>query len=89
MKCVGIEPNAAYIQNEIGILKLYLNQKEDAIQYFNKAIQLSEKWAIPMQISVLLIKLGQYEKSLEYGKKAGNIATQSSISQIQSRKYVP
>ncbi len=71
MKALAIEPNAAYIQNEIGILKLYLNQKEDAIQYFNKAIQLSEKWAIPYaNLSFAYNKLGQYEKSLEYGKKA-------------------
>lgn len=42
-----LEENAAYIQNELGILYKYKKQNEVALKYYLRATQIAPTWALP------------------------------------------
>ncbi len=46
-KALHLEPAAAYIQNELGILSEYRDLRDSARKYFMKAVELAPTWAIP------------------------------------------
>lgn len=46
-KALALDSNAAYIQNETGILYVYKNNYELAEYHFNKAMIIAPKWSLP------------------------------------------
>ncbi len=62
---LSLEEKASYIQNELGVL--YSMKKNDALarKHFDKAIELSPSWAIPLaNLSGLLAKQKKYQQGI-------------------------
>ncbi len=70
-KAFELEENAAYIQNELGILYMYRKDYAAAEKYFLRATQITPVWAIPW---ANLCGLYAQMKNFEKGIKAGQIA---------------
>ena len=73
-KAVELDPNTAYVQNELGILSKWQKDYDNAESYFNKACALVPTWAIPRSnLSSLYYTQSLYEKGLEEGLKSLSI----------------
>ena len=46
-KAYALEENAAYINNELGILSRYKNESAKAEQYYKRATQIAPQWVVP------------------------------------------
>ena len=63
-----LDPNTAYVHNELGILSKWKKDYTSAEAYFSKACALVPKWAIPRSnLSSLYYAQEQYKKGLEEG----------------------
>ena len=70
-KSLMLEPDAAYVYNELGIIQTRLKNDQRAMEYYQKAMELAPTWGLPhVNHSVSLLYLGQYERALEAGEKA-------------------
>lgn len=70
-KALQLEENAAYIQNELGILYDYKKQYAVAEKYFLRATQIAPAWAIPWSNLVgLYSDMKNYEKAIDATEKA-------------------
>ncbi len=67
----ALEENAAYIQNELGILYLYKKDYTVAEKYFLRATQITPTWVIPW---ANLCGLYAQMKSFDKGINAGHVA---------------
>ncbi|HWC53103.1 MAG TPA: caspase family protein, partial [Chitinophagaceae bacterium] len=70
-KAFQLEENAAYIQNELGILHEFKKDYAAAEKYFFRATQIAPTWAIPWANMCGLYAL---EKKFDKGLEAGHIA---------------
>ena len=74
LKAYRLEPKAAYVVNELGVLSLYKGQVPKAVKYFNDATGLSIKWAIPYaNLSHSYRLSGDNGKAMEYALKARDL----------------
>ncbi len=70
-KTLALDPTAAYAYNELGLLARRLEQYEQSVEYFNKAVQYSPKWVLPWaNLCGSYIELGQIEFAEKCGIKA-------------------
>ncbi len=70
-KALALEENAAYIQNELGILYQAKKDYVQAEQYFLRATQIAPAWAIPWSNLVgLYATIEQHEKGIAAYEKA-------------------
>ncbi len=66
-KAVELEPNAAYVHNELSQWKATDNK----MKHFIKAIELAPNWAVPYNNMAVVYRMKkEYEKSILYSKKA-------------------
>lgn len=66
-----LEPNAAYINNELGILYQLKKDYKSAKNYFAKATELAPSWAIPWaNLSALYLAQLEYQEGLKSANKA-------------------
>ena len=73
-KAFGLEENAAYIQNELGILYEFKKDYSGAEKYFLRATQIAPTWAIPWaNLCGLYALTKQYDKGLNAGQIADSI----------------
>ncbi len=73
-QALDLEPQAAYIQNEMGIIQRLI-KGENAEQHFKKAIELAPTWGLPYSnLSGHFRREGQHEKGEEHGRKAIELA---------------
>ncbi len=71
MKALTLEPQAAYIQNELGVISMFKKEYLKAELFFKEAISLSENWAIPWANLCYLYPLMENNKeALKAGLKA-------------------
>ncbi|MFT4533430.1 MAG: tetratricopeptide (TPR) repeat protein [Saprospiraceae bacterium] len=74
LKAVNLEPKAAYAQNELGFVYVYMNDLQKGIEHFQKAIDASHDWAIPYaNLSYAYMKLGDNVKAEQQGLKADSL----------------
>ena len=74
LKAVNLEPKAAYAQNELGVVYINMNDLQNGIKHFQKAIDASQDWAIPYaNLSYTYMKLGDNEKAEQQGLKADSL----------------
>jgi Tfp pilus assembly protein PilF len=70
-KAFELEENAAYIQNELGILYLAKNDLPAAEKYFLRATQIAPQWALPWSnLSSLYTSTKNYPKATDAAKTA-------------------
>lgn len=70
-KAVALAGDAAYIQNELGILYLLRKEYTTAEKYFIYASQLAPEWVIPPANLIALYGVRQeFQKAIEYAGKA-------------------
>jgi Tfp pilus assembly protein PilF len=70
-KALQLEENAAYIQNELGILYNYRKEYSIAEQYYLRATQIAPAWAIPWSNLIGLYgNMKNYKKAIEASQKA-------------------
>ena len=68
--CLILEPYAAHALNEIGFLNYKLANFDEAINFYNKALDISPSWPlIYANLSVCYNKIGNYDKGIALGKK--------------------
>ncbi|HMJ46037.1 MAG TPA: tetratricopeptide repeat protein, partial [Ferruginibacter sp.] len=66
LKAYAMEENAAYIQNELGVLYFAKNKLDKAGNFFKRATQLAPKWSIPWSnLSELYLVEKKQEKALD------------------------
>ncbi|HTE13140.1 MAG TPA: tetratricopeptide repeat protein, partial [Chitinophagaceae bacterium] len=66
-----LEENAAYIQNELGVLYLLKNEPAVAEKYFIRATQIAPQWAIPWSnLAGLYTGTKKYDKAITASKTA-------------------
>lgn len=71
LKALDLDDNAAFVQNELGILYQYKNDKTKAEQYYTRATVLAPSWAIPQaNLSGLYIQLNDTAKAAAAGSAA-------------------
>jgi tetratricopeptide (TPR) repeat protein len=71
LKALEMDDNAAFVQNELGILYQYKNDKEKAAQYYTRASELAPSWAIPKaNLCGLYITLKDTAKAAAAGAEA-------------------
>ncbi|MEO6405368.1 MAG: caspase family protein, partial [Ferruginibacter sp.] len=70
-RAYALEENAAYIQNELGLLYNLKNDLIKAEKFYLRATQISPTWAIPWNnLAGIYLQKKEYEKSMEAVKKA-------------------
>ena len=70
-KALQLEENAAYIQNELGILYDYKKEYTVAEKYYLRATQIAPAWVIPWSNLIGLYgNIKNYKKAIEASKKA-------------------
>ena len=70
-KASGFIENAAYIQNEIGVILLNNGDTKNAEKQFKEAIEISPTWAIPYSnLCELYLLRNQFDKAEEWAQKA-------------------
>src|SRR6266496_6862125 len=75
-KAFELEKNAAYIQNELGILYDYKRDYVTAEEYYLRATQIAPAWVIPRSNLVdLYSDTKNYEKAIEASNKAKQLQT--------------
>lgn len=76
LKAYDLEPNAAYIENELGNLYLYKKNLKEAYQHLLRATQIAPSWAIPWSnLSGLYIAQKKYADAQESSLKARKLQT--------------
>lgn len=66
-----LEPEAAYIQNELGVLFINRNDTAEAKRQFLAALDYSPTWSIPyLNLSILALSTGDWEAANNYGIEA-------------------
>ncbi len=72
-KAFSLEPKAAYIYNELGVLLLYKNKPKEAREQFLTATKLSPAWSIPWSnlilVNILLEDLASSKSAFENAVK--------------------
>lgn len=81
-KAIALEPNAAYIQNELGILNYYKGNNKLAEEFYRKSAELSPSWSVPwanlcglyagMNDSVQSLSTGRTAEQLQPGSQLVN-----------------
>lgn len=70
-KALALDPNAAYIHNEIGILSKLMDQNVLAYKHYAKAIELAPSWALPKSNMASIYRdEGLYDEGLAMGREA-------------------
>lgn len=70
-KAFALEENAAYINNELGILSKYKKQDALAEQYYKRATQIAPQWVIPQaNLLGLYATTNRFDQGLTHFKKA-------------------
>ena len=73
-KALLLQPDAAYILNELGLLFSLKNQDAEAEKYFIKATQHKNNWAIPWaNLAGLYAQTKQFAKGFEANNKADSL----------------
>ena len=73
-KAYQLEENAAYIQNELGVLYLLKNKPETAQKYFLRATEIAPQWAIPWSnLGGTYAGLKNYDKALQASTTAATL----------------
>lgn len=91
-KAVAMDDNAAYVQNELGILYLKKGDMVKAEAYFTKATELSPSWAIPRSnLTGLYMQKGDMVRAEEEAKEAerlqpGGFISQAAVGALEERK---
>jgi tetratricopeptide (TPR) repeat protein len=66
-----LEPFAAYIHNELGILYVFKQNKDSALWHYKQALRLAPTWALPHANLIAYYNgLGDFEKASEAAVKA-------------------
>lgn len=70
-KALNINPKAAYVINELGILNKQIGNDDKAIELYKEASALIPSWALPKSnLSNIYYIRGQFDIGLQYGKQA-------------------
>ena len=70
-KAHELEPKAAYITNELGVIHQLKNQNSKAIGYFKEAISQSSRWPIPYaNLANAYAKAGDFKPALDHALKS-------------------
>ena len=68
---LSLEPFAAYVHNELGLLFVYKKQFDSAAAHLQFAAALAPTWAIPWSNMITLwLEMGQFEKASQAAEKA-------------------
>ncbi len=68
---VPLEKRTKIYFKDVGIVYANLKEYEKAIEYYQKAIEMDEKWAVPyFNLGIVYKNLKEYEKAIEYYQKA-------------------
>ena len=74
---LALEENAAYIQNELGILSQAKRENSVAEKYYIKATELAPEWAIPWaNLSGLYAAMKNFDKGIKAGQTADSLQTE-------------
>mgnify|MGYP003667593251 CR=1 FL=1 len=86
-KALGLDSNAAYVQNELGIISKWQKDYSKAESYFSKACALVPTWSIPRSnLSSLYYTEKKYNKGLEEGLKSLSIQSDYANGHINTGK---
>lgn len=70
-QAIALEPEAAFIYNEIGVVCFLSNQLDSAAANFRQATEFAPAWGIPhANLGAVLSRQGQSEKAIEEGVTA-------------------
>ncbi|MEN2985441.1 MAG: tetratricopeptide repeat protein [Thermodesulfovibrionaceae bacterium] len=65
------ENSSAELHNNYGLALFYLDKYEEALQQFDRAIQLEENFCLPyINTGLIYLNRGEYEKAVEFLTKA-------------------
>lgn len=71
LQAIELEPEAAFVYNEIGVLHFLMKQDAEAETYFNRALEYSPTWGIPQSnLSLTLLRQDRKEEAKDAGYKA-------------------
>lgn len=92
LKALDMNDNAAFIQNELGILYQYRNEKKRAEEYYLRAAALAPSWAIPKaNLCGLYVELNDTAAAAAAGAEAEQLQpglqnTQVNLGRLEERK---
>lgn len=82
-KAIALEPNAAYVNNEMGVLHYLKKDFINAEKYFKRATELSLNWSIPWSNLCLVYKdKNEIDKAKEAGSKAETLQNDLQLSKV-------
>ncbi|MBK8956635.1 MAG: tetratricopeptide repeat protein [Saprospiraceae bacterium] len=74
LRCIELDPDAAFAYNELGLLERRRNQSDQAIRYLQKALAISPEWALAWaNLSACFNDENKYDSAIISGRYAVSI----------------